>query len=266
MARGARGARGARSSRRYRRDEKLSNKTFQDLRFNVEITHETVIFCRLSEHEHVASHAKWGSVFLRFSGFHVFGHGTVLSLTNSRGGTCYPPLPHSVISSSELEDGLTRHLDAHVRVSCTSYGRRAPMCTRVRGERVCPVCQESVRGVRERYIGRGKARGGRIDIKIVTEFRRAATYPNALSSPLNYPFSTRVLPFLPPPVPAPPRLTSLLETAFPFYAPFRTLLRRETCACSARYRPGKTFSTGAEEENTVVNHRSKFPAKPPAEG
>jgi len=129
------------------------------------------------------------------------------------------------------------------------YVTRARSCAHVYArtcvrERVCPVCQESIRGVRAVYRA-GESRGGRIDIKIVTEFRRATTYPNALSSPLNYPFSSRVhfIPLLSPP---------LLETAFPFYVPFRTLPRR---ARAPRYSSGKLF----QEENIVVNRRSKFP-------
>lgn len=45
-------------------------------------------------------------------------------------------------------------------------------------------CAESRRkgGWDEEGVGR---RGGRIDIKIVTEFHCAATYPNTLDSPLN---------------------------------------------------------------------------------
>ena len=112
---------------------------------------------------------------------------------------------------------------------------------------VCPVCQESIRGV----YRAGESRGGRIDIKIVTEFRRAATYPNALGFalklPVLLPHSTLSL------------SPSLLETAFPFYAPFRTFPREIRCTRTPRVTgPEENFSTG-EEENIVVNRQSKFP-------
>lgn len=83
----------------------------------------------------------------------------------------------------------------------------------------------------------------------MTEFRRAATtYPNALSSPLNYPFSSHVLLFSSPRRSLKPRSHF---TPFPDSSPKR--------ARAPRYRtsPGN-FSTG-EEENTVVTRRSKFP-------
>lgn len=156
--------------------------------------------------------------------------------------------PHSVISSSELEDDLTRHLDAHVRASYTSHGRvHVHTCMRERVCPVCPVCQESIRGVWAVYRA-GESRGGRIDIKIVTEFRRAATYPNALGSPLNYPFSSRTFyPFLLPVVP---------WNRVPILRPFPDFSAR--CTRAPRVTGQENFST-AEEENIVVNRQSKFP-------
>lgn len=48
--------------------------------------------------------------------------------------------------------------------------------------RMWPCMWPCAKGMKRR---RGLVDGGRIDIKIVTEFQRAATYPNTLDSPLN---------------------------------------------------------------------------------
>jgi len=163
-----------------------------------------------------------GFVLLRFSALTCSGIAR-LSLTNSRGGTCHP----SLRDFAEWVRGRPYASPRRARASLM-YVTRAPSCAHVYArmcvrERVCPVCQESIRGVRAVYRA-GESRGGRIDIKIVTEFRRAATYPNALSSPLNYPFSSRVhftlLPF-----PFAPR------NRVPVLCPFPD--SSETCACSA---------------------------------
>ena len=171
-----------------------------------------------------------------------------LSLINSRGGTCYYPSLRDFVewargrpyaSPRRARASLvyvTRSRSCHANV----YAKACVPC-------VCPVCQESIRGV----YRAGESRGGRIDIKIVTEFRRAATYPNALGFalklPVLLPHSTLSL------------SPSLLETAFPFYAPFRTFPREIRCTRTPRVTgPEENFSTG-EEENIVVNRQSKFP-------
>lgn len=126
--------------------------------------------------------------------------------------------------SSELEDDLTRHLDAHVRASCT----RVRVCVWVwvyLYTRAC-VCENRVLHVpRERKrdtsgMRRGEKRRGRIDIKIVTEFRHVPQPTlTPLGSPLNYPLSSRVLSTtLPLPSPHPPRVVP--RNCVPILRPF----------------------------------------------
>lgn len=130
--------------------------------------------------------------FVIFSNFLLAYSDTAISYIYSTDIIRYPLLRDFV----ELEDDLTRHLGgAHVRASvCVTRGH---LCIR---ECVPYLPRERKRDTSS--MRRGKERGGRIDIKIVTEFRRAATYPNALDSPLNYPFSSRILLTLP--LPSPP--------------------------------------------------------------
>lgn len=164
-------------------------------------------------------------------------------------------IPHSVISLSSRTT---------LRVISGTRTCGPPRVCYIRGHPCIRECVPYVPRERKRDtssgVRRGKERGGRIDIKIVTEFRRAATYPNALDSPLNYPLSSRILlalPSPPSPLPLPSYLPSLHETAFPFYAPFPTLLRDVR---ALRYRSRKLFLPAGGKENTVVNRRSKFPA------
>jgi len=105
---------------------------------------------------------------------------------------------------------------------------------------------------RERCLGRGK-RGGRIDIKIVTEFRRAATYPNALDSPLNSPAPS------PPPSarprslpPPPPTPTAATRNGVPILRPSsglfpcRDVQLRETFSLARRL-PSRPPVVGKEK-------------------
>lgn len=154
-----------------------------------------------------------GFVFLRFSAFHMFKHGTVI-LDEFKEWHVLPLTSWfcRVSSRTTLRVTSTRTCEPHV------HHTRASVHTCM-WER---VCQESVRGVRAVCRAGGSCRG-RIDIKIVTEFRRAATYPNALSSPLNYPFSSRVLLF-------PSSRRSLKSRSH--FMPLSGLFS-ETCACFA---------------------------------